>query len=113
MIKSSEKSVKKKSTLFDILQKRSIERTLSASRDKDTINNNLSNSINKNFSNIEINKSNRLKNNNKKMLPYSFSIRNKILRNQTENNLSINSFKQKTQNTLDIKDNFKKNEKIK
>ncbi len=48
------------------------------------------------------------------MLPYSFSIRNKILRNQkTENNLSINSFKQKTQNTLDIKDNFKKKEKIK
>ena len=111
--KSSEKSFKKKSTLFDILQKRSIERTLSASSDKDTINNNLSNSINKNFSNIEINKSNRLKINNKKMIPYSFSIRNKILRNQTDNNLSINSFKQKTQNTLDTKDNFKKNEKIK
>ena len=47
------------------------------------------------------------------MIPYSFSIRNKILRNQTDNNLSINSFKQKTQNTLDTKDNFKKNEKIK
>ena len=108
---SLEKSVKKKSTLFDILQKRCIQRTLSVSKDKkDLSNNNLSNTINKHYSYIEINKTNRLKYTNKKIVPYRFSLIDKNVCNKTENNLSIRSFNQKKQNDL-IKN--EKNEKIK
>ena len=101
--KSLEKTIKKKSTLFDILQKRYNERTFSASTDKKG---SFKNNLTSNSSNIIINNTNINTNTNtninnnaninnniiyntKKIIPYSFSLKNKFIRNKTEKNISI------------------------
>ena len=122
--KSLEKTIKKKSTLFDILQKRYNERTFSASTDKKG---SFKNNLTSNSSNIIINNTNINTNTNtninnnaninnniiyntKKIIPYSFSLKNKFIRNKTEKNISISNF---NQNNLIINENPKKNEIIK
>ena len=134
--KSLEKTLKKKTTLFDILQKRYNDQTYSISNDKKkVIKNNLtaSNSINNinksnksnntlnhfnshninNKSNNTLNTLNTLDNNivynNKKIAPYSFSLKNKFLRNKTEKNINGNILKQNNFNS----ENINKNDLIK
>ena len=105
--KSLEKSTKQKSTLFDILQKRYTERTLSSSRgNKDSYLNNLSSTNNHNYSSVTVNKNNynlnNKKFNKKSLIPYNFSKRDSFLRNKTDNNKNNNlifSYKQKTENS--------------
>ena len=115
--KSLEKTLKKKSTLYDILQKRYNEKTLSSSREiKDS--KNISNTINSNYSQIKVNNSHNNFNkknlyNNKKIKPYIFSIKEAFLRNNTDNHIDINYFKQKSQATPNISQNIKKKENIK
>ena len=117
--KSKEKTIKKKSTLFDILQKRYNDKALSSSREiKDFNNKNISNTINSNYSLIKVNNSqnNFIKKNiygNTKIKPYIFSLKEQFLRNITDNNIGINNFKQKSQANSNINQNVKKNEKIK
>ena len=99
--KSLEKSIKKKSTLFEILNKRSIEKSLSTSRD---IKNSLIIQNNSKNSNLNIN----IKHNFKKI---NISLKEKLLRNKTENDVRKNDDQKNKQNSFN--ENLKRNEKIK
>ena len=96
--KSLEKTIKKKSTLFDILTKRSIEKTLSSARDIKSI------LINKKLSHLNIN----ISNSNKKAM---FSLKEKLLRNKTEKNLIKNDYQKKIPHNFN-NENTKKIKKV-
>jgi len=122
------KTNRKKTTLFDILQKRYKEKSISNSKDKnELINNNIkknykntstNNSINHtNINNITLSKNylnNKvIYNKYRKTVPYRFAIKEKFLRNNTENNLIIYDYNNKIKNNLNLNENESTNQKEK
>jgi len=122
------KTNRKKTTLFDILQKRYKEKSISNSKDKnELINNNIkknykntstNNSINHtNINNITLSKNylnNKvIYNKYRKTVPYRFTIKEKFLRNNTENNLIIYDYNNKIKNNLNLNENESTNQKEK
>lgn len=121
------KTNRKKSTLFDILQKRYKEKSISNSKDKnELINSNIkknykntstNNSINNSdISNINLSKNylnNKIYNNYRKTVPYRFTIKEKFLRNNTDNNLTIYDYENKINNNLNINENESTSQKEK
>ena len=99
---SLEKSITKKSTLYEILKKRNIEKTLSTSRDeKESINNtNLSNKTKLNSSNDIDNLKKLIYNHYKKKIPNRFSMKEKKINNNTENNINTYNIEQENQKIL-------------
>ena len=97
------KSISKKSTLYEILNKRNIEKTLSASRDEKEALTNNSNLINKtklNSSNDINNIKKLIYNHYKKKIPNRLSMKEKNLNNNTENNINTYNIELEKQEIL-------------
>jgi len=109
------KSIIKKSTLYEILQRRNIEKTSSVSRDeKESVNNiiNLSNKTKLDSSNDIKNIKKLIYNHYKKKIPNRFSMKEKNINNNTENNISIYNIDQENQKILRKSDKAEIGKKI-